>query len=295
MMYYYKVYGLLIASDLFFPQLVVSEDTTRYDAVIEKAELSEEIQDVLPKKKYEFGREYSWLSNSTCQIRVYNGTRLTYALTGNGNPEWLQTYILGYGLSMLALQRNMLPIHCSVVADERGAVLIAGESGAGKSTATTAFLKEGYTLMADDMALVDGTMVYPAFPYQKLCRDVVEREGYHLDELIYIDEQKDKFLARYRGEFSTEGRRMKGFILLHLTSEERVTVRELTGLDRMHVYVGNLFLRKLMTREQKYAPYIGAIALEMASKVPLLCIGRPTEGNTAEEVVHAAFDWIKEM
>lgn len=294
-MYYYKIYGVLIASDLFFPQLVVSEDTTRYDAIIEKTELSEEIQRVLSEKKYEFGREYSWLSNTTCQIQVYDGNRITYALTGQGHPEWLQTYILGYGMSMLALQRDMLPIHCSVVADERGAVLVAGESGAGKSTATTAFLKEGYTLMADDMAWADGTMVYPAFPYQKLCRDVVEREGYNLDELIYIDEQKDKFLARYRGEFSTEGRPMKGFILLYLTPEEKVVTRELTGLDRLHVYVGNLFLRKLMTREQKYAPYIGKIGLEMAAKVPLLCIGRPVEGNTAEEVVQAAFEWVKTL
>lgn len=294
-MYYYKLYGVLIASDLFFPQLVISEDTTRYDVMIEKTELSEELQNLLSEKKYEFGREYSWLSNTTCQIQVYDGNRITYALTGQGHPEWLQTYILGYGMSMLALQRDMLPIHCSVVADERGAVLIAGESGAGKSTATTAFLKDGYTLMADDMAWADGEMVYPAFPYQKLCRDVVEREGYDMDELIYIDEQKDKFLARYRGEFSTEGRPMKGFILLHLTPEEKVVTRELTGLDRLHVYVGNLFLRKLMTREQKYAPYIGKIGLEMASKVPLLCIGRPVEGNTAEEVVQAAFEWVKTL
>lgn len=294
-MFFYTVYGVTIASELCFPQLVENEDTSRYDVVIEAVELSAEIQKVLPEKKYEFGREYSWLSNSTCQIQVFDGKRITYALTGKGHPEWLQTYILGYGMSMLALQRDMLPIHCSVVADGKGAVLIAGESGSGKSTATTAFLKEGYTLMADDMAWVDGEMVYPAFPYQKLCRDVVEREGYAPEDLIYIDEQKDKFLARYRGAFSTEARQMKGFILLHLTPEKSVTVREVTGIDRLHVYVGNLFLRKLMTREQKYAPYIGQIGLKMASKVPLLCIGRPVEGNTAEEVVHAAFDWVKQM
>ena len=87
--------------------------------------------------------------------------------------------------------------------------------------------------MADDMAWVDGSMVYPAFPYQKLCRDVVEREGYDMEELIYIDEQKDKFLARYRGAFSTESRLMKGFILLHLTSAEKVTVQELNGPSRI--------------------------------------------------------------
>lgn len=294
-MLFYKVYGVMIASDLEFPQLVVSDDTSRYDVTIEKTEFSKEIDEKSARIKYEFGHECSWLCNTTCQIQVYDGKRITYALTGNGNPEWLQTYILGYGMSMLALQRDMLPIHCSVVADEKGAVLIAGESGAGKSTATTAFLKAGYTLMADDMAWADGTMVYPAFPYQKLCRDVVEREGYDVDELIYIDEQKDKFLARYRGEFSTGARPMKGFILLHMTSEECVTVREMAGFERLHVYVGNLFLRKLMTREQKYAPYIGKIGLEMASKVPLLCIGRPVGKDTAEEVVRVAMEWADNL
>ena len=292
-MYFYKVYGMNVASDLPFPQLVVSEDTNSYDAIIEEAELSDEIQSVWPGKKYEFGQTYSWLSNTTCQMQVYEGKRMTYALTGNGHPDWLQSYLLGYGMGLLAMQRGMLPIHCSAVADERGGVLIAGVSGAGKSTTTTAFLKEGYALLADDMAWVDGKRVYPAFPYQKLCRDVVEREGYNLDELIYIDEEKDKFLARYRGEFNTEAQPIKGFILLHLTQEERVVTREFTGLERFPVYMENNFFRSFMTKEQKYAPYMGQIGLEMASKVPLLAIGRPVGKDTAEEVVRTAVEWAK--
>jgi len=46
------------------------------------------------------------------------------------------------------------------------------------------------------MAVVDisgkeGVWVYPAFPYMKLCRDVVLRQGYPPEELLYIDEKKD--------------------------------------------------------------------------------------------------------
>lgn len=290
-MYFYKVFGLIIGSDLLFPQLVVWDGSQGCDVVIKETLFSEELNEQSGIQKYDFGREYSWLINKTCQIQVHKGNRITYALTGGGNPAWLQTYILGYGMSMLALQREMLPIHCSVVADERGAVLIAGESGAGKSTTTTAFLKAGYMLMADDMAWADGTMVYPAFPYQKLCRNVVECEGYDMDELIYIDEQKDKFLARYRGEFSTEGRLMKGFILLHVTSEEKVTRSEVEGLGRFHIYLENLFLHRLMTKEQKYAPRIGQVGLRMAAHVPLLCIGRPKGKDTAAEVVKKAMEW----
>ena len=36
-MYFYKIYGMHVASDLPFPQLVVSEDTTRYDVLIENS------------------------------------------------------------------------------------------------------------------------------------------------------------------------------------------------------------------------------------------------------------------
>lgn len=294
-MNYYKLYGMKIESDLEFPQLVKCDDEASSDVKIVEAPLSEEIKRKYPQKRYEFGHEYSWLLNTTCQIEVYRGETITYALTGNGNPAYLQAYLLGYGMSMLALQRDMLPIHCSVVAHEDGAVLIAGESGVGKSTITTAFLKNGYALMADDMALADGQMVYPAFPYQKLCRDVVVREGYNFEDLIYIDEDKDKFLAPYRGEFGLEAKPMKGFILLHLTKENDVTTQELNGFERFHVYVGNLFLRKLMSKQQKYEPYIGQIGLKMASKVPLLCIGRPEGKDTAAEVVAKAMEWVKTL
>lgn len=293
-MYYYKLYGMKIESELEFLPLVLCEDDAVCDVKIQAAPLSEEIQERCKVQMYGFGRAYSWLSNATCQIQVYDGERITYALTGGGNPAWLQTYLLGYGISMLALQKDLLPMHCSVVSDAAGAVLIAGESGTGKSTVTTAFLDAGYGLMADDMALVDGKNVYPAFPYQKLCRDVVIRKGYRLEELSYIDEEKDKFLAPYKGEFSLEAKPVKGFILLHMTGEEHVTVNELTGFERFHVYAGNLFLRKLL-KEKKYEPHIGQKCLEMASAVPLLCLGRPEKGDTAAAVVKEAMHWVKSL
>lgn len=65
-----------------------------------------------------------------------------------------------------------------------GIFLLQIYRSASSSTLTNAFLQSGYQLMADDMALVETkteakqTEVYPAFPYQKLCRNVVEEKGY---------------------------------------------------------------------------------------------------------------------
>ena len=293
-MYYYKIYGMKIETDLEFPQLVVAEDGEAVDVQILRADFSEEVRRKAEDKFYEMGSGYSYFSNTTCQMQIYDGKKLTYALTGDGWPQYLQTYILGYGLSFLALQRGMLPIHCSALADDKGAVLIAGESGSGKSTITASFLKNGYRLMADDMALVDGENVYPAFPYQKLCRNVALAEGYQLEELIYINEDKDKFLAPYRGEFPTNGEKIKGFILLRVVNGEQVVDAEIAGLGRFEVFAGNLFVRHLIGKE-KYTPLIGQKCLEMASKVPVYAIGRPNGMDTTEEVVKKATRWVTNL
>jgi hypothetical protein len=201
-------------------------------------------------------------------------------------------------MAMLALQRENLAIHCSAVADERGAFLIAGESGAGKSTVTTAFLERGYRLLADDMAFVEvrgadeegakQAYVKPAFPYQKLCRDVAVRQGYHLEELLYIDEEKDKFLAPYRGTFKTEAVPLTGFIILAELPVEAVVAEEIRGIQKLSACAGNLFLRHLLG-QGRYEPYIGQMCLAMASVVPIYRIVRPVGEDTVQEVIEKAF------
>lgn len=290
-MFYYRLYGMKIESDLEFEQLVICEDDVAVDIKLVRTDLSQELLECAGDRRFAFGREYSYLVNKTCQLQVFEGKTLTYALTGDGNPKYLRTYILGWGFSMLAMQRDLLPIHCSALAGADGAILIAGESGSGKSTITTHFLNNGYRLLADDMALVDGENVYPAFPYQKLCRNVAMDEGYALEELIYIDEDKDKFLAPYRGEFKTCKERIKGFILLRVVKGEEVVDSSVEGLGRFHIFASNLFVRHLIGNG-KYEPHIGQKCLEMASKVPVYVIGRPEGLDTTAEVVEKAVKWV---
>lgn len=296
-MYRYRLYGFSIITDLSFPQLMEeSADMPKAPAIeIEACQVPEAIAGITDKK-YDFGISFSWLSNLTTWLMVENGKKIGYCLKKGGRVSALRNFILGFGMSMLAHQRRMLAIHCSAVADRNGAVLIAGESGAGKSTLTTAFLEQGYRLMADDMALVQTidkkiSYVFPAFPYQKLCRNVAVEKGYNLDELIYINEDKDKFLVPYRGSFSTKPVPIKAFIMLCVTKEQKLGIQEVTGFNRVPVYANNLFLRHLL-REKKYAPEFGQLCIEMAANVPTYCISRPLEADTTSEVIHEAFDIV---
>ena len=294
----YHIYGMKMITDYTFRQLVpFREDGKEYPVVHVLAGTAPEHIKECTTRKWEFGPSLSWLTNSTAWFVVENGESITYELKEGGNSDYLNAYLLGWGMSMLALQRNTLAMHCSVVAKEDGAILIAGESGAGKSTLTNAFLECGYRLMADDMAFVetkegaDHTDVYPAFPYQKLCRNVVVEKGYDLEKLIYINEQKDKFLVPFEGEFELDPVPIKGLIMLGVGNYEAMVCKEIQGFERFQIVVNNLFLRHLLGPD-KYKPEIGSIAMKMAANVPMAYIGRPIEGDTAKDVIREAFDVV---
>lgn len=297
-MYIYQLYGLKLETDLEFRQLVAGEKNGAADVTITAGSIPEEIIKKEAGSKYEFGETMSWLSNNTCRLLVKDGREITYSLKEGGNPGYLGNYILGWGMSMLALQRGILAVHCSAVANERGAILICGESGAGKSTLTTAFLEQGYRLMADDMAFVEAkpgekAFASPAFPYQKLCRDAALAKGYCLEELIYIDEDKDKFLVPYRGEFRLEAVPVRGMFMLGVIEGNKVVPKEVTGLNRFKMVANNLFLRHLLG-EQKYEPRTGQLCLNMAAAVPMEFVGRPVGGNTFREVTGKAFEIVEQ-
>ena len=295
--YEYILYGMKVVSDLEFHQLVVCEDEKEPDIKIVSGVVPDDILDCEAGKKYEFGNQRSWLANKTCYLVAEDGKKLTYQMKPDGKVAYLQSYLLGFGMSMLAMQRGILSIHCSAVADEKGALLIAGESGAGKSTLTAAFLKKGYRLMADDMAWVEITeeqkvMARPAFPYQKLCRDVALVQGYDLDSLQYINEDKDKFLVPYRGTFLTEPVPVKGFLMLGVTDKDTVVCMEAVGMQKFQVCANNLFLRHLLGND-KYAPQTGQRCLKMAAGIPIYYIGRPYGKDTTEQVIQKAFEMVE--
>lgn len=298
MYYYYKIYDLKLKSDLEFPQLIVCDDKTECDMEILSGVMPEDIIAKSKIKKYEFGNEISYLVNKTCYMLVENGNKITYILKPNGYVKYLQSYLLGFGMSMIAMQRGMISIHCSALADDDGAILIAGESGTGKSTLATAFIESGYRFMADDMVLVETVkkkvMAKPAFPFQKLCRNIVQEKGYDMNETIYINEEKDKFLVPFKGEFAMKPLPVKAFIYLMTVDSEEVLMDEVKGIDKFNLCINNLFLRHLLEPES-FTPQIGQKCLEAAAGMPMYYIGRPDEKDTYKEVVDKAFEIVNNL
>jgi len=256
----YSLYGLVIETEVEFLQLtkVNEDDMSPADVIIRQDKCADEVIDYLTKVdalecQYEIGLEYSCFMNKGGYYVIKGGREIIFETKEGYTPENLSSWLLGYAFAMLLLERRTLAIHCSAVCQDReseddGAILIAGEPGAGKSSLTKKLLEEGYKIMADDVAAVrleDEVNVYPAFPYQKLVRNEVEKRGLNKDELIYINEDKDKFLVPVGNAFCAEPRKIKFMVFIVVADVTEVQVKKLSGIEQLMAFRTNLFLHRL--------------------------------------------------
>lgn len=307
MQYNYDMYGMKVRSDLDFPQF---EPVRSQEKDGDHGGEEVRIRRMNTEEEAGFRREHggcicgsvlgmdeSWLCNRTLEMSAERGAQIRYHIREGGDPGAVRTYLAGFGMAMLALQQGRLPFHCSALESPGGkGVLIAGESGAGKSTLTAELLERGYRFLADDMAVVDvsgedGVWVYPSYPYMKLCRDAVARQGYVPEKLLYIDEKKDKFLVPCTERFQRKKVRLEKFVFLGILPEGertkdrsgKIRVERITGPDSMIVYKDNLFVRHLW-KGRDPGREIWQNCLRMAQKIPVYSVKRPAAGDSTAEV-----------
>ncbi len=284
----YRLYGLVIETEVELIQLEKESEYSTTDIYIKEVKCADEVIEYLTKSgsieaKYEIGLDYSCFMNKGGYYVIRDGKEIIFETKEGYTPEALSSWLLGFAFSMLLLQRKTLAIHCSAVCKKdyyrrRGAILISGEPGAGKSSLTKKLIEDGYKIMADDIAAVrcdKDNVVYPAFPYQKLVRNEVEKRGLNKENLIYINEDKDKFLVPAGDDFCSEPCEIKCMIFIVVSDAQEVKVRQLTGLEQLMAFRTNLFLHKLNGAWENL-PEVLNMCLKVAGKCPVYLVMRPS-------------------
>ena len=179
-----------------------------------------------------------------------------------------------------------------------GFAFLMGESGAGKSSLTRKLLERGYHIMADDVAAVefDGEkdMVFSAFPYQKLCRNEIDKRKLDNNELIYINEDKDKFLVPVGNLFVSDPQPLKLLVFLTVGDVKEVSIRKLTGFEQFLGFNNSLFLNALKGPWEN-SPEIINLALKLASKCHVYQIVRPVDGDSQDRMADEIEKIIREL
>ena len=300
-MYHYRIYCMDVVSDIELISLVKGNGNPdpNNSITIKEGVLPDRVRPEEECFCYVDEKE-SYLSNSYCFLYVTDGNTIIYEKRPGKDQSNLTAYILGWGMSMLCFERNSPVIHCSAVYNEKGAFLISGRSGSGKSTLTTSLLESGLKFLADDTSAVSFTekeaLAHPCFPHRKLCRDVVVEKNLNPEELIYIDEDKDKFLVPWTEFFPDYPIRVKALIFIEHASNDdsEVKVREVTGFTKVNYFYQALFIEPLLDKHN-HNDYTFQMCLKLAGLIPIYAVTRPKNIDSRTAVFDKVNDLINSI
>lgn len=303
-MFYYKVFGYIFRCQYEIKQLYQVPETDAYDVEILIGEMPEEIEqkaaqaDIFPCLGWR--DDLFWMHNTYGILAVYKNGKIYAKNSSDKDVFYLLQFVLGYGIAMYAHLHNRLAIHCgSVVADDK-CIIISGDSGAGKSTLINEFITDGAIMLSDDVVAVGydeqgETWIYPAFPQQKICRDAAMKKGLDLEELIYVDPEKDKFAVLHKEQFSAEPHKLHSAYYVRCyepkEGKSEVKVKELIGFDKVSFLINNLYLGCLIPNTGLSAESF-KLCVDTVKDCKVYQIKRPLGVDTLEEIKQIVYTTI---
>ena len=300
MKYYYKVYGLNIESEIKIPELIIleKENEPNIDVTINIDKMPESINIAKEQGILEgFRKNEMWFYvKGIATYYIKNGKEIVVEPYRNIYDHYIKTYILGSAFGLLLIQRNIVAIHGGTVAIDDKAIICTGDTGAGKSTLTSALRLNGAKLLADDVSAIDikdEIMVYPAYPQQKLCGYALRRLGYDTGDFIRIDEGRDKYAIPSKAEFINKPVKLSAIFEIMVGYVERVEIRELKGSEKMNTIMKNIYrgyVNEIAGLDREYFKKF----LKITKEINLYRIIRPKDKFTVNEQIKLIEGIVKE-
>lgn len=211
---------------------------------------------------------------------VRNGNEIVIQREEGVSDETLRLYLFGSAVGGLLQQRGYLTLHASAIKTDRGAVLFAGDSGAGKSTTLQEFLRRGYQKLSDDTIALyydeeKGKVIcLPSYPQSKIWQETADLFGHDTGGLRQITPEFEKYALSTRSHFHDSEVPLYAVYILEAAEEvEEILLDELRGLAKFkaindHTY-RNFFSYKLPLRHAHFR-----IADRLCKEYQIKCVQR---------------------
>lgn len=296
-MYRYIAYGFIVESDLKFAELETANGIV--DVIIQQKNIE------TPDAWLE-NRGVRTLVSSTSIIvgisdivnfEIVDGKYIYYQPKLKFHEGKARLYMLGIAFSAIIHQRGLLPLHASALEKNGKAILICGESGAGKSTTAAALLKHGFTLLSDDISLVrinDQKMeVVAGFPHMKLWPESVELLDMDMGDMSEF--APDIVKKGLRLQHSSQHESVEIIALCYLSVKEGVVQTSVVqGVDKVKLLIDNTFRLRFVNDTGQHQAYFNTTS-KLASSVNMLSISRPANANSLIELSSILNNFFKDQ
>lgn len=279
--YNYWGYGLKIASQIQFPELLPA-NFTEPDVTVE---LSTELKEIDGKKNTIGDRSYTinhkellFEQKHVARYLASDGARIFIELAcGNVENTMVRLVLLTSVFAAILLQRKRLPIHASAILKDGKLILIAGESGVGKSTSLAGLISKGYTLFSDDVVAINPDfMAFASYPMMKLWDDTQQKlnSDYFNDKSYSIKSGVKKYGIFFHDSFITACFPIKAFIILKKANVDRLIATELSGIAKFEAIQAHIY-RQLFIHEVNLRKLSFEILSYLSSSCTVYEITRP--------------------
>lgn len=248
-MYLYRLFGLVVKSDIPLEGCLEIDAVESYDLLLAKGEIPRFEGEML-EDEYLVScdlRKVCLTIKNKAVFYIEEGCKIVYELKAPSYQDFFVHYLLTFVISIALIQREYLLLHGAIVAKEHMALLIIGQSGAGKSSLTNAFIEGGYDYMSDDVAgisVLEGqTVCYASYPSRRLWDVDVERLDLGRSILKKVPFSVDKYTVADRISYREASTKVAGIIeIVKSDHENNVTIEKVTGIMKNALIHKNMYM-----------------------------------------------------
>lgn len=297
----YEAFGLVLSSDIYFPELVMISEK------IESIDVEIKIQDIscldfeLPQGSIKFVVKKNLVMFHIPDIATFSvqdGKVITVSLMKGADENQIRLLILGTCMGAILMQRRLLPLHGSAVVIDGQAYAFIGDSGAGKSTLALAFLSKGYKLITDDVIAIsfskDAQIPYviPSYPQQKLWEESLNQLGMEARQYQSIFGRETKYCVPISSKYVSSPYPLAGIIELVKTENTEIEMRPIQKLEQFHTLFCHTY-RNFLIADLELMDWHFNTSASILKKVDFYQLHRPTTHFTAHELTDIILDTIK--
>ncbi len=282
-MYFYKTYGLVIASELVLPELVEVSSTDTPDITIILRSVPENLaRATYCERLFQVaGNICHVIAEGAARYRIEDGRRILVDAEPGAAPGDVRLYLLGSALGALLHQRHCLPLHVSSVITPSGVWAFTGDSGAGKSTlAATLHYKFGWPLLSDDVGAIlpeksDQLLFHSGPPRLKLWQDALAHLDISQDGLLPDLVRTNKFHLKLDTGFEQRPQPLRALVWLErVKPDEAASIAPVEGIQMLQYVLGAIY-RDNFARQLNDMQYLFHQCGDLARQVRIYRYHRP--------------------
>lgn len=267
--YYYRAFGLVISSEYPLSQLPETTEHTA-DVVIRHEPLQQ--LNAAEDCVYTGGGVVNFYVAELARFRVVSGSQILVDTYPGFSMSRLGVFLMGSCMGAILHQRGFFLLHGSCVTDGTRSVLITGDSGAGKSTLAAEFLKQGWSLLTDDVSAVYDVdsvpMVHSSYPSQKLWQDALELYDRPNSDVhsLYFNNDREKFGVDVR-RFFYDGCIPLSMIVRLIPMETACSVSPIEGMAKVDQLMRNTYRLGMIEEQSRQRHFQRCVTL--STKIPM--------------------------